>query len=561
MKSMMRIALVLSAIVYPVLCLMAAPSAFAAPSLLAIRIDATAVADPIEGVTGIEITVNQNDWGFFDGSPPWYVTQTYSGLPGFLGTDWVRNSYADGKLTYSGTAPLGGDAVRALDGLTFSNGPPVVKDVKLVGYDGPVTYWITSPGTWNQYDYYELYIVLAPSSSANRPPWDWPTSTPAEQYMDGTRLDQMMAYIDQNSLAMDSVIVIRRGHIVLEAYPNPRYYKDVLHIANSVTKSFVSALVGIAIDQGRLSGTDQKMTDLFPDKDIQNLDARKQRITLEHILTMQPGMEWDEWGTPYDRGCEYPEAQRNDYVNALWCQDDPVQFVLDLPMVAEPGTDWEYNGGTSHLLSTLIASYTDTNDTLAFAREFLFEPLGISGSQWELAGDGVRQGGGGLFLKPRDMARFGYLYLHDGVWQGEQVVPAEFVAEAVKTQSYPYGGTEFGYGYQSWWTYPDSGVYYADGINGQKIYVVPDLDLVVVFTAYIPSNTNTIQHPLLFDYIIPAANPIPSLPLSDAITVLKYMAGVETISEQLSVEDIDGDSKIGLAEAIYVLEMVSGVRN
>jgi len=440
-----------------------------------------------------------------------------------------------------------------LDGLTFSEaaGPPTVTDVKLTGYDGVVAYLMKGPSDTDDpnYDYYELYITLTPRTST----WDWPVSTPEAQHMDSARLDQMMDYIEQNSLGMDSVIVIRRGHIVLEEHPNPRYNKDTLHIANSVTKSFLSALVGIAIDRGFLTGIDQKMVDLFPGRTIQNLDWRKQRITLEHILKMQPGMQWAEWAQPYT-GCN------NDYINALWCQADPVQHILDLPMVEEPGTRWNYNGGSSHLLSTLVAGFTDTNDTLAFAREFLFAPLGITGSHWELAGDGICQGGGGLWVKPRDMARFGLLYLHSGVWQGNQIVPADFVAEAVKTQSYPYGGVTFGYGYQSWWTYPREGVYYADGLNGQKIYVVPDLDLVVVFTAYIPGDTNSVQHPLLFNYIIPAANAIP-LGLSDAVKVLKRIAGAETVAEQVAIGDINGDDRTGLAEAVYVLQKVAGIRN
>lgn len=560
---------ILSVTVSLTLALMSTPSAFAANSLLSIRIDASAEPDPIEGVTGIEITLNRNSWSFFNNNPPWSVTEEEAGLPGVLGADWIRNGYVNGRMTYSGTDPLGGGTLRILDGLVFSDadGAPTVTDVKLIGYDGAVAYGMTSPSRWvspsdgTVFDYYELYVALIQDASANRSTWEWSTSTPEKQYMDSAKLNQMMDYIQQNNLAMDSVIVIRRGKIVLEEYPNPIYNKDTLHIANSVTKSFVSALIGIAIDKGLLSGVDQKMVDLFPGRNIQNLDARKQRITLRHMLTMQPGMEWDEWGTPYDRGCGWPENQRNHYVNALWCQDDPVQYVLDLPMVAEPGIVWEYNGGTSHLLSTLIASFTDTSDTLAFAREFLLEPMGITDAFWQTAGDGIRQGGGGLWLKPRDMARFGYLYLHNGAWQGEQIVPAGFVAEAVKTQSYPYGGTSFGYGYQSWWTYPLSGVYFSDGLNGQKIYVVPDLDLVVVFTAHITTDPNGVQRPLLFDYIIPSANPIPAFSLADAIRVLKGVAGMPLIPKELTLTDINGDGKTGLAEAVYFLEMVAEMGN
>jgi CubicO group peptidase (beta-lactamase class C family) len=332
---------------------------------------------------------------------------------------------------------------------------------------------------------------------------EWPTSTPEAQDMVSATLNQVMDFVEQNSLDIESVIVIRHGHIVLEEYPDPKYDRDTLHITNSVTKSFVSALIGIAIQQGHLAGVDQKMINLFPDRTIHNvdMDGKKERITLENILTMTAGLEWSEWAFPYT-------SCNNDYVDALWCQPDPVQYILDLPMAEEPGIDWEYNGGTSHLLSALIASFSDTSDTLDFAREFLFEPMGITESDWEYDGnDIIRQGGGGLSLRPRDMAKFGYLYLHTGIWEGEQIVPADFVAEAVKTHSYPWGGTSFGYGYQSWWTYPEYGVYFADGLNGQKIYVVPDLDLVVVFTAHITENPGEWQETMLFDYIMAACDP------------------------------------------------------
>ena len=328
---------------------------------------------------------------------------------------------------------------------------------------------------------------------------DWPMSTPEEQSMNSATLNGVMDFIEQASLDVESLIVIRHGYIVLEEYPDPEYDRDSMHIVHSITKSFVSALIGIAIQQGHIAGVDQKMVDLFPDRNVGNLDGGKQDVTLEDILTMTAGMEWAEWAEPYV-DCS------NDYINALWCQGDPVQHILDLPMSEQPGTRWNYNGGTSHLLSALVAGFSGTNDTLDFAREFLFLPMGITVSDWEFDGtEIIRQGGGGLWLRPRDMAKFGYLYLHDGNWEGEQIIPAAFVADSVSTHS--YFDQSSGYGYQSWWTLPEAGVYYAAGLNGQKIYVVPDLDLVVVFTAYLPDGTDDVQTPMLFDYIMAACDP------------------------------------------------------
>ncbi len=341
-----------------------------------------------------------------------------------------------------------------------------------------------------------------PETGAYWPTEGWRTSTPEEQDMDSAKLDQMMEYIDEQDLIIESVVVVRNGYIVFEEYPGPLYDQDMPHVVHSVTKSFASALIGIAIEEGFIDGIEQKFVDLFPERTIENLDSQKESITLEHILTMTAGLEWNEFQYPWTDPQGNPDP-RNDYIKALF-SDDPVQYVLDLPMMEEPGVRWNYNGGTSHLLSAIVAEATGY-DTLDFAREFLFAPLGITEVRWDSDRHGIRYGGSGLYLTPRDMAKFGYLYLHDGMWDGEQVVPADFVAEATKTHYAVDGYT--GYGYQSWWTCLGTEVYYAAGILGQRIDVVPDLDLVVVFTANIkgPDPEPRMRH-MLFDYIMAACN-------------------------------------------------------
>ena len=338
-----------------------------------------------------------------------------------------------------------------------------------------------------------------PETGAYWPTEGWRTSTPEEQDMDSTKLDQMMEYIenmDKGGLPINSVLVVRHGHIVLEEYPQPDYDQDTAEDIRSTTKSFASALIGIAIEEGFIEGIEQKMVDLFPDRTIENLDSRKESITLEHMLTMTAGLEWNEWRYPYT-------DPRNDYLKALYSAD-PVQYVLDLPMMEEPGVRWNYNGGTSDLLSALITEATGY-DTLSFAQEFLFGPLGISEVSWSQDRHGMYYAGFGLHLTARDMAKFGYLYLNNGMWDGEQIVPADFVAEAVKTQS--FFSESSGYGYQSWWTYPQRGVYYAAGIYGQRIYVVPDLDMVVVFTASMSVGDPELwMREMVFDYIMAACN-------------------------------------------------------
>jgi CubicO group peptidase (beta-lactamase class C family) len=276
----------------------------------------------------------------------------------------------------------------------------------------------------------------------------------------------MMDYIDKQSLPVDAVVVVRHGCIVFEAYPNQTYGPEDRHILYSVTKSITSALIGIAIEEGFIESVDQKVVDFFPDKTIANLDARKQKMTIEHLLTMSSGFEWEG---PDDGHHTWGAAVRS---------GNPVQYILDQPMANEPGVEWYYNGGCSHLLSAILTKTTGYS-TLDFAHEYLFKPLGIWSVRWPRDPQGIYYGGQDIWLTPRDMAKFGQLYLNNGIWEGKQVVPAEWVALSAETYfSYSQGG----YGYQ-WWTWPESGIYYASGAYDQRIYIVPDLDMVVVITA------------------------------------------------------------------------------
>jgi CubicO group peptidase (beta-lactamase class C family) len=313
--------------------------------------------------------------------------------------------------------------------------------------------------------------------------------------MDSKKLDEMMASISNQKLAIDSVLVVRHGYIVFEKYPGLLYDKDMIHPIYSCTKSVIGALIGIAVKEGFIDSLQHKVVDYFSDRTIQNLDSRKQSTTLEHLLAMTGGMEWDEWRYPYT-------DPRNDWIKALR-SSDTVQYVLDLPMASDPGVIWNYNGGYSYLLSAILTKTTKDN-TLDFARKYLFDPLGISELNWNRDRNGIYDGAGGLSLTPRDMAKFGLLYLNGGKWDGKKIVPADFVAESVKTHH--FFSASSGYGYESWWTYPLDGFYYAAGIYGQRIYIVPSLALVVVITANITQGPDpeTQLRPLMTQYVMAA---------------------------------------------------------
>ncbi|MFX0064121.1 MAG: serine hydrolase domain-containing protein [Candidatus Hermodarchaeota archaeon] len=339
---------------------------------------------------------------------------------------------------------------------------------------------------------YSSVTGLSETTADYWPTTDWLESTPEEQGMNSTKLNQVIDYINDLNFAIDSVVVVRHGYIVLEEYFNPSVSnQSSLHFVYSVTKSFTSALIGIAIQKGFIENVDQKVVDLFSNRIIANLDSRKQNMTIEHLLTMSTGLEWDEWTYSYD-------DSRNDVIKMIYSSDS-VQFILDRLMVNDPGEEWVYSSGASHLLSAIIEQTTNYN-TLEFANEFLFGPLGITDVDWWQDPQGIYYGGFGLYLRARDMAKFGYLYLNNGTWDSQQIVSADWVAKSTETAFLRGGG--HGYGYQ-WWTYPQLGIYYAIGLYDQSIFVVPDYNMVVVFTANITSGSNP-EHNLLFDYIIPA---------------------------------------------------------
>jgi len=250
---------------------------------------------------------------------------------------------------------------------------------------------------------------------------------------------------------------------------------DTPHNLASVTKSFTSALVGIAIDHGFIPGVDGTLYSFFPEyADLS--DEQKGEITLEHLLTMTSGLEWNEMEFPYS------DAD-NDLVQ-LFLVDDPIAYILAKPVVNAPGTEWYYNGGGTNLLGEVIREATGQRID-EFAEEYLFAPLGISDYEWDHINPDMIHASGNLRLRPRDMAKLGYLYLNGGVWNGERILSEEWIEESTLGHV-SLSGTE-GYGYQ-WWlqTYQvrskSVDAYQAKGWGGQRIVVFPSLDMVVVFT-------------------------------------------------------------------------------
>ena len=321
------------------------------------------------------------------------------------------------------------------------------------------------------------------TSLDKRPYWptqEWQVSPPEKQDLDSTTLDRITSYVQDSGLEVDSVIVIRHGYIVYEKYFRAPWNKDRIHNIYSCTKSVMGSLVGIAVQQGKIKSLNDKMLHYFPNRTIQNLDERKKSITLLNLMTMKGGFDWAERTYPYS-------DPRNPWIQALR-SNDTIQFVLDRPMAAQPGTVWAYNGGYSQIFSAIVTDKTGMN-TMEFAKKNLFSPLGITKFIWRTDRQGLYDAGGGLSMTPRDMAKYGYLIMNKGMWDGEQIIPADFVAESIKTQT--AFNANSGYGYESWWTIPLDGYYYAAGIRGQRIYVMEKQDMVVVTTGNLPEDSQT----------------------------------------------------------------------
>ena len=296
-----------------------------------------------------------------------------------------------------------------------------------------------------------------------------------------------------------SVLIIKDGKLVLEEYFNG-YNKYRLHELASVSKSFCSALAGIAIDKQFIESVNTPVKTYLPEYNTMDWTG-KETITIHHLLTMSSGLEWDEWSTRYDD----PDNFLINMINS----PDPVQYVLSRPLVSEPGTSFTYNTGLPVVLGRILSNAA-AMDLDSFAVSYLFNPLGIGNHQWYIYGNETYSIGSSLRLTSRDMAKFGLLYLNEGRWNGQQIVPEEWVRQSVQNYFTLWDDTYYGY---YWWRTPirlSNGQriegYNAYGRGGQFIFVLPTFDMVVVFTSW--NDNELIDQPvtILQDYILPALN-------------------------------------------------------
>jgi CubicO group peptidase (beta-lactamase class C family) len=324
------------------------------------------------------------------------------------------------------------------------------------------------------------YALAAPSecpcsSQTLWPTKDWEVSTPEAEGMDSAALAQLVDFV--GIYKQDSLLIIRHGKIVVDAYYAP-YARNIRHDLRSVTKSFIGTLTAIEVQEGLLDNVDHPIVDLFADKRISNVDDAKKAKTVQNMLDMTSGIAWEEQAYTPD-----------ETIIRMYQSPDRTEFVLSQPMSDPPGARFYYNGGNPYVLSALITKKAG-RDALDFARDELFKPLGISSVRWgEADAQGVTDGESGLYLAPHDMAKLGYLYLHQGSWDGQQIIPSSWVD---RVKEGPVTATD-GYHYANlWWSLPDRGAFMARGRHSQIILVLPKLDVVAVITGalkdgYVPT--------------------------------------------------------------------------
>jgi CubicO group peptidase (beta-lactamase class C family) len=328
----------------------------------------------------------------------------------------------------------------------------------------------------------------------------WETSSLKTQGVNVDLIQSMIQKIRSGECKnVQSVLIAKNGKLVVEEYfprqEGDRREQALRRVApqeqTSATKSVTSILIGIAIDRHLIRSVDEKLPTFFPEYGDIFADADKAQLRLKDLLCMSAGLSWDEWSYPYSDA-------RNDHVRMMR-SDDPIRYVLERPVVAKPGAKFTYSSGIAITLGQILFKASGLRAD-KFAERHLFEPLGISDYYWSKYPDEIVQTGAGLYLRPRDMAKLGQLFLSGGRWQGKQIVSQQWITDStqnhVDAAQIPAAANATGYGYQ-WWL--DSfavgdrlvGAYSARGRGGQFIFVCPDQQLVAVFTC-------SVDNPLMF---------------------------------------------------------------
>ena len=334
------------------------------------------------------------------------------------------------------------------------------------------------------------------ASSPQKTDDGWQIATAHEAGLSEVELAQLEQLLQNQTPLLSGMVIVRGGSLIYERYYESYDSAEPVHVW-SVSKSITNMAVGFALQEGLLTSLDQTLGELIPGRIPPDVDPRVSDITLEQLLTMTAGWAWDS---------------RINFARAG--ETDDLQLMMRRPFQCEPGTCFEYDSGCSNLLAAIIEEVSGQR-MVDYLQPRLFDPLGIDPPEWIVTVDDVNRGGGGAFLTAREMAKLGQLYLQGGQWDGERLLGLRWVTRSTSPQSSGnsyLSGANIGtgaYGYHWWIATPGEFTSFAAlGYGGQMIYVVPDLDLVIVtvFADANPERPDLQQRvaPIIENAIVPA---------------------------------------------------------
>lgn len=326
-------------------------------------------------------------------------------------------------------------------------------------------------------------LVTAEPPATQAVDHDWEFDQPQNHGMDAGILRNLHDALEETEI--HSVIIVKDGYIVDEFYQEG-YDEASIFRLNSCSKSFTSALIGIALEEGLIDDLDTRISAYFP----QLAGTEKARITIRNLLEHRSGLEWHEW------------TRNGESFYELNSSGNWVDYILNKPLVAASGTLFNYTTGGSHLLAAILEQATEES-LMTYAQKRLFAPLGMTSVRWRADPQGILDGGNGIEMTVRDAAKFGQLYLNGGRWHGQQLVAREWVEASTKARVVRSGNSG-SYGYQ-WWRRSFGTAHYetffAMGARGQFIFVVPELNLVAVTAS---DTSQYAPYPYFADYILEA---------------------------------------------------------
>jgi len=303
------------------------------------------------------------------------------------------------------------------------------------------------------------------------PTTEWKYCSPEQVGANSKLLSEAHSYISDPNFATDGYLIIKDGYIIAEDYFDG-FTKEKKHTSYSIAKSFTSAVIGIAIDKGFINAADDKISSYYAELNNDTVQQWKKDLQISHLLTMTSGINWIEEG-----------VFTND-IFQMSTSDNYVEYVLNKSVINKPGTIWSYNSGESMLLSGII-NLTTGKSMFEFAKENLLNPIGIQELEWSSDSKNHTIAGWGISATMHDFARFGYLYLNNGNWDGNQIISKEWITKSTS----PFSSEYSFYGYL-WWTgertlyvsdmnIPDD-AYMAIGAFGQYLVIVPSENLIIV---------------------------------------------------------------------------------